>query len=101
MTGFIEYCKRLEVKRKIYVCPFSSVNNQFYHGGITYQCLFDKRKRAVLAAGGRYDTLVSAHQPRQTGTEKQSTLHAVGINIAIDTVVTSMVRYQSRYVHSS
>ena len=39
----------------------------FLIGGILFQCLFDSKRRDVLAAGGRYDSLVEECQLKVEG----------------------------------
>lgn len=82
--------KLLDVRCKIYFCPLASVNEKFYQNSILFQCLFDSKKRSVLAAGGRYDSLVREYQPKLVG---GFPAHAVGVNISVDRLVTSMERY--------
>ena len=94
MIGLGQYCQRLGVKHRVYFSPLSNFNEKFYKNSIMFQCLFDTKKRDVLAAGGRYDSLVAEHAPRTTGTDALPHAHAVGFNLAWDTIVSSMMRYQ-------
>lgn len=87
LSGVVEYCRRFGVRRKVYINPLSSFNDKFYRGGVIFQCIFDNKKRDVLAAGGRYDSLIES----QKVSAETSKLHAVGISIAWDRIVTSMV----------
>lgn len=96
LTGVIEYCKRLGVHRQIYISPLSSFNDRFYRGGTTFQSIFDNKKRDVLAAGGRYDHLIEAHHFQGKKSDTQLRRHGVGIAIAWDRIVSSMVRHESR-----
>lgn len=93
MAGLFEYCQRLGVKRKIYLSPLSNFNESFYKEGIMFQCIFDTKKRDVLAAGGRYDSLIDEHRPRIGNNDPTSIVHGVGVNIGFDTIVSSMVRH--------
>lgn len=93
MIGLFEYCQRLGIKRKIYLSPLSNFNESFYRDGIMFQCIFDTKKRDVLAAGGRYDSLIEEYRPRTGGNEDNLIAHGVGINIGFDTIVSSMVRH--------
>jgi len=58
MQSFLGYMKQFNVRRKVYISPLSCFNEKFYTGGILFQCLYDTKRRDVLAAGGRYDRLV-------------------------------------------
>ncbi|CAJ2507288.1 Uu.00g084740.m01.CDS01 [Anthostomella pinea] len=80
LKGVIEYTKRLGVHAKIYISPLSSIKENFFSGGILFQCLYDKKFRDVFAAGGRYDSLIRAHRPRG-GTQVEGP-HAVGFSLA-------------------
>ena len=88
------YLKLSGLRRGFFVSPLSSFNDKFYRNGIMFQCLFDTKKKVVLAAGGRYDQLIQDHRPRAIGSSFESNLHGVGINIAWDRLVTAMARYQ-------
>ena len=94
ISGLCEYLKCMGVRRKVYCNPLSSFNDQLYQSGVMFQCLFDNKKRAVIAAGGRYDRLIEDCRPRLAGLRPLSNIHAVGINIAWDILVRSMERYQ-------
>jgi len=93
MIGLFEYCQRLGIKRKIYLSPLSNFNESFYRDGIMFQCIFDTKKRDVLAAGGRYDSLIEEYRPRTGSNEDNLIAHGVGINIGFDTIVSSMIRH--------
>ncbi|KAB8349460.1 hypothetical protein FH972_023487 [Carpinus fangiana] len=89
--------KLLGVKRHVYWSPLSSFNDTFYRDAVMFQCLFDGKKRDVLAAGGRYDSLVEDHRPKYAGgPNSRRQVHAVGINIVWDRLITSMLRYQKQ-----
>ncbi|KAI1449818.1 serine/threonine-protein kinase gcn2 [Annulohypoxylon stygium] len=79
LKDVVEYTKRLGVHAKIYVNPLSSVKENFFSGGMLFQCLYDKKFKDVFAAGGRYDSLIKAHQPK-IGEGP----HAVGFSLAWD-----------------
>jgi len=96
ISGFAEYLKRLGVKRKVYFSPLSSFNEKFYRGEIMFQCIYDTKKRDVVAAGGRYDRLIDEHRTVSTGLAQTPVCHAVGINIAWDRLVASMARWQKQ-----
>ncbi|KAL9074515.1 MAG: hypothetical protein Q9157_004374 [Trypethelium eluteriae] len=87
-----DYMKRLGIHRKTYVAPLSSFNEKFYRGGFMFQCIFDKKTKDVLAAGGRYDHLIAEHRSKLQG--YGSSYHAVGMNLGWDRLITSMARYQ-------
>lgn len=97
LSGMYEFCKRFGIQRKIYICPLSCLNHRFYTGAIAIQCIFDNKKRDVLAAGGRYDSLIKSHLPNVSGADVTSgPPRAVGISIAWDRIVASMVRHEDR-----
>jgi len=101
ISGLVEYLKRLGVKRKVYFSPLSSFNEKFYRGEIMFQCLYDTKKRDVVAAGGRYDRLIDEHRSVSTGPAQGAVSHAVGINIAWDRLVASMARWQKQEPHTA
>ncbi|KAK2602583.1 hypothetical protein N8I77_009101 [Diaporthe amygdali] len=75
-----EYCKVLGVKTKIYISPLYSVNEAFFRGGLMFSCVFDKKVRVVLAAGGRYDSLIKEHR-HKAGSGLVGERHAVGVSL--------------------
>ncbi|KAI1475823.1 serine/threonine-protein kinase gcn2 [Daldinia eschscholtzii] len=77
LKDVVEYTKRLGVHAKIYINPLSSIKENFFSGGILFQCLYDKKFKDVFAAGGRYDSLIKAHRPK-IGEGP----HAVGFSLA-------------------
>ena len=84
------YLSRFRVKRKVYLNPLSSLNDKFYRGNMSFQCLYDSKKKAVFAAGGRYDKLIQDQRP----SARLKNCHAVGFNLGWERLFTSMVRYQ-------
>ncbi|OCK81767.1 kinase-like protein [Lepidopterella palustris CBS 459.81] len=88
----IGYMRHWNVKRKVFISPLSSFNEKFYSGGVLFQCLYDSKRREVLAAGGRYDRLIEEYRPK--GQTQSTGLHAVGMNLGWDRLVSSMARFQ-------
>jgi eukaryotic translation initiation factor 2-alpha kinase 4 len=86
------YMKNMQIGRKAFINPLGSFNENFYTGGIMFQCLYDTKRRDVLAAGGRYDKLIDEFKPK--GQNSLFGSHAVGIKIGWDRIVTSMGRFQ-------
>jgi eukaryotic translation initiation factor 2-alpha kinase 4 len=80
MKEVTEYAKRFGVCKKIYINPLSSFKEAFYSGGLLFSCLYDKKVKDVLAAGGRYDNLIKSHRPKIGGHFEER--HAVGFSLA-------------------
>lgn len=76
----IAFTKRFSVHSKVYINPLSSFREDFFVGGILFQCVYDRKFKDVFAAGGRYDSLIREHRPR-TGSQSQQR-HAVGFSLA-------------------
>lgn len=74
------------VTRKVYIAPFGCFNAKFYATGMMFQAILEKKKnRQVIAAGGRYDSLIESYQ---TGDVKSGVRQgAVGVCIGIDNLV--------------
>ena len=90
----ILYLRRLNVTRKVYISPLSSVNESFYRGNLFFQCIFDTPKKEVFAAGGRYDRLIESYKTSASSKLKEDTIHAVGFNFNWDRLCSSMSRFQ-------
>ncbi|KAJ9657622.1 eukaryotic translation initiation factor 2-alpha kinase [Coniosporium apollinis] len=91
MRTVLGYMKTFNVHRKIYISPLSSFNEKFYTGGIMFQCLYDTKRRDVLAAGGRYDRLIEEHRPKVQG--NFTGCRAVGMNLSWERIASSTARY--------
>ncbi|KAJ4353741.1 eukaryotic translation initiation factor 2-alpha kinase [Didymosphaeria variabile] len=97
LSSVVSYMKHWNIKRKVYINALSSFNEKFYSGGVLFQCLFDGKKREVLAAGGRYDKLIQEYRPKGPGhAHPAAAYHGVGVNIGWDRLVNSMMRYLKR-----
>ena len=78
------------LQRKAYVTPLGSVNAKFYEEGILFQCVLERKSsRVVIAAGGRYDSLIQAHRSMDVRIKPQG---AVGISIGLDPIITIMAK---------
>ena len=92
LDAVVTYTERFKVKRKVFVYPLASLNEQFYRGNMLFQGLLDgKKKKSVLCAGGRYDRLI---QEQRAGS-KAPTAHAVGFSLAWEILIESTSRYQN------
>ncbi|KAK8034373.1 eIF-2-alpha kinase GCN2 [Apiospora rasikravindrae] len=80
LKDVISYAKRLGIHNKIYINPLSSFREDFFQGGILFQCVYDKKFRDVFAAGGRYDSLIREHRPKLGNQNEQR--HAVGFSLS-------------------
>lgn len=96
ISGLFEYLKRFGLRRNVYFSPLSNFNGMFYRDAVMFQCLFDTKKRDILAAGGRYDSLIEDHRPSSLGSGYRPSLHGVGASIAWDRLVSAMARYQKQ-----
>ncbi|CAK7266725.1 eukaryotic translation initiation factor 2-alpha kinase [Sporothrix epigloea] len=90
-----EYCKRLGVTSKIYVCPLNTWNEAFFSGGIMFSCLLDKKVKDVFAAGGRYDGLIKEYRPR-FGSNPPGERHAVGFSLNWEKLTQLPPRYSGK-----
>ena len=82
----LNFLKPLEVFRNIVISPLSSYNNSFYKGGIMFQAVYDDGSiRNLIAAGGRYDNLIS-YFARPSGAKTSHVKKAVGFNLAWETI---------------
>lgn len=97
MQAVTNYLARFNIKRKVYITPLSSYNEKFYRGNLLFQCLYDQKKKFVLAAGGRYDQLIRDHQ---TITSRKSHVYAVGFQLAWTGLLADMASYLKRGARS-
>ncbi|KAG8532078.1 uncharacterized protein KY384_003715 [Bacidia gigantensis] len=90
MQTLVSYLSRMKVRRKVYLSPLSSYNEKFYRSNLLFQCLFDRKRRAVFAAGGRYDRLIRDHQ---TLSSRESYVHGVGFQMTWSGLCAGMASY--------
>ncbi|KAI4722031.1 Serine/threonine-protein kinase [Aureobasidium sp. EXF-10727] len=95
----VDAMKLFGIRRKIYICPLSSVNEKFYTGSVLFQCIYDKKNRNVFAAGGRYDRLIDAHRSRAHATSEAC--HAVGVSIGWDGLIAAIMRHKKNALNSA
>jgi len=88
LTRTLHVLSQLAMQRKLYVAPLGSVNAKFYEDGMLFQCVLERKSsQGVIAAGGRYDSLIRAHCPRDGA---PCTTRAVGVSIGLDPIITHM-----------
>ncbi|GMM58996.1 serine/threonine-protein kinase [Maudiozyma humilis] len=86
ITKTLNFFKPLEVTRNVVISPLSSYNSSFYKGGIMFQAIYDDGSiRNLIAAGGRYDNLISFFA-RPSGAKTSNVKKAVGFNLAWETI---------------
>ncbi|KAL9100170.1 MAG: hypothetical protein Q9163_004420 [Psora crenata] len=90
LNSVVTYLGRMNVRRKIYLSPLSSYNEKFYRGNLFFQCLYDRKRRAVFAAGGRYDSLIHDQMPLPS---KGSSIKGVGFQMTWSGLCTGMMSY--------
>ena len=94
MKNVLGHLETFGTKRPIYVSPLSNFNSKFYQHCIMFQCVIDKHRRHVLAAGGRYDNLIRSQPTQEAIKDRKPVPRAVGMTIAWETIVRAMVDYQ-------
>lgn len=92
LNEVIVYLKRLDVRSKVFICPLGTYKENFYKGSILFSCLSDTKRRDVLAAGGRYDSLVRQYRPKMGS--KSEDRHAVGFSLTSEKLSASMKKFQ-------
>ncbi|CAR24882.1 serine/threonine-protein kinase GCN2 [Lachancea thermotolerans CBS 6340] len=93
ISKVINFLKPLKVSRNIIICPISNYNWGFYKGNIMFQAIYDDDKsRSLIAAGGRYDSLISLIA-RPSGGKINNIQRAVGFNLAWETILAVAQNY--------
>ncbi|KAG0372018.1 hypothetical protein BGX24_000851 [Mortierella sp. AD032] len=90
------YCKTLGVRHKIVFSPLLMYNNQYYKGGMMFQAVDDAKRKNILAAGGRYDSLIQQFRHPVIGGPHRK-VYAVGVNIAMQKIIGAMSQYQTEH----
>lgn len=81
LNEVFEYCRSLGVKTKMLLTPLHSFDEASFRGGLMFACVYEKNRRQVFAAGGRYDSLIKEHR-HKAGSSSSSDRHAVGVSFA-------------------
>ncbi|KAK6440502.1 eukaryotic translation initiation factor 2-alpha kinase [Oleoguttula sp. CCFEE 5521] len=90
LEAVIQYARHMSIKTTIYLAPLASYNAKYYDNGILVQLVHDRKSgRDVIAAGGRYDSLIRAHC---TAVSHRSPQGAVGISIGLDRLVANIAK---------
>lgn len=93
ISKVLKFLKPFGVTRNIVISPLSNYNNAFYKGGIMFQAIYDDgRSRSLVAAGGRYDNLIS-YIARPSGGKLNNIKKAVGFNLAWETIFIVVQNY--------
>lgn len=91
LAKVFDFLKKLGVETPVYVSPLGSFNAAFYSGGIMFQAVKEDAPRSMIAAGGRYDSLIQ-YLTRPSG-GRNHVQHAVGFNLACEQIFTLMRTY--------
>ncbi|OBT66063.1 PEK/GCN2 protein kinase [Pseudogymnoascus sp. 23342-1-I1] len=94
LKDVVKYINRFGVTSKIFITPLGSIRERFYKGGMLFSCLYDRDKKEVFAAGGRYDSLVREFLPKTV--RQPEVCHAVGFNFAWENLAQSMFSYHQK-----
>lgn len=87
LRAVIEVANWLGVTCPIYVAPLSNHKPLFYENSIMFQLVIeDGPKRTIIAAGGRYDSLIKSFRHKSLDREIPLT-RAVGFSLAVDKIV--------------
>lgn len=93
ISKVINYLRPLDVTRNVIIAPLCSYNSGFYRNGIMFQAVYDNGScRSLVAAGGRYDSLIS-YFSRPSGDKRHNTQRAVGFNLAWETIFSIAQNY--------
>ncbi|KAK4540946.1 hypothetical protein LTR36_008454 [Oleoguttula mirabilis] len=88
LSGLIRLTLQLSLQQKLFIAPLGAVNAKFYEGGMLFQCVLERKSnRTVIAAGGRYDSLVRAHRAMNTSAVCSG---VVGVAIGLDSLLAHM-----------
>ncbi|KAJ8606060.1 hypothetical protein MRB53_041215 [Persea americana] len=90
LLNVVRRAQNLKLSRKIWLAPLSCFNAKFYDDGILLQCVHQRKtSRDVLAAGGRYTSLVRACGRANASDQSQG---VVGMSIGFDRLVAHMLK---------
>lgn len=89
ITNVLVFLKQFGINKKIYISPLSNYNIRFYRKGIMFQAVHEEKgHRKIVAAGGRYDSLISYLS--STNLVSNNRTQAVGFSLAWETLFNRM-----------
>ncbi|KAK9479055.1 kinase-like domain-containing protein [Lipomyces japonicus] len=88
-----QFLNKFGVRRKVYLVPLSNYNERYYRRGVMFQAVLDDRKQAVIAGGGRYDSLIKYYHMSIFGDRP---VGAVGFNLAWEQLVLFVQKTQKQ-----
>ncbi|KAG6888787.1 hypothetical protein C0992_007517 [Termitomyces sp. T32_za158] len=92
----IDFAKATKVARSILFHPLMlGSHHANFKGGILVEVVRKNRRSDVLAAGGRYDHLISRHGSLKSQSQK---VCAMGLQIAVEKITVGLASYQSSSV---
>ncbi|KAH3674853.1 hypothetical protein WICMUC_003056 [Wickerhamomyces mucosus] len=91
LSKVLSYLKSFGVTLPVKLCPLSNYNASFYSGGIMFQAVTEEKRRSIILAGGRYDSLIS-YLSRPSGS-RTNAQHAVGFNLGCEKIFSAMQTY--------
>lgn len=90
LREILQNLNHLDVRHKVFVTPLGSFNAKFYDNGILVQCVHERKSsRDVIAAGGRYDSLIRAQRTSSASHPHQG---AIGVSIGLDRLVANILK---------
>ncbi|SNX86378.1 related to GCN2 - ser/thr protein kinase [Melanopsichium pennsylvanicum] len=80
------------VQRKFLFSPLLAQSNTLYKGGVLFTVVRAGKRRDVVAAGGRYDSLLKHFA--NPSTASSAPLHGVGVQMAVGKLTLGLSKYQ-------
>ncbi|KAJ1593892.1 hypothetical protein NDA11_006353 [Ustilago hordei] len=80
------------VQRKFLFSPLLAQSNSLYKGGVLFTVVRAGKRRDVVAAGGRYDSLLKHFA--NPSTASSAPLHGVGVQMAVGKLTLGLSKYQ-------
>ncbi|KAG5641706.1 hypothetical protein DXG03_004410 [Asterophora parasitica] len=91
----VEFAKATKLSRPILFHPLMLGSHlSHFKYGVTIEVVRKNRRSDVLAAGGRYDSMISRHAPLKS----QADTCAMGLQLAVEKITVALASYQSSSV---
>jgi len=89
----VQYTTLAGLARPISFHPLMiSSHNAYFKGGVCFEVVRRSKRSDILAAGGRYDDLISQFSPPRAG---GNTVCAVGVQISLERILVALAAYQA------
>jgi len=89
----------LTVHRPIHFHPLMiGSHTSYFKDGVCFEVVRRNKRTDLLAAGGRYDSLIAKFSPPKTKGKDEPGICSVGVQLSLEKILTALAAYQAAHV---